>query len=68
MREFYKDFYGCVASINYDERFDAGYKLVVLSPRPALKVIHEKVYDTRRGARIAMGKISDGWYKAGQWD
>ena len=67
MREFYKDFYGCVASVNWDDRFGTGYTLVILSSRPSRKVICHKTYSTKRGARIAMGKLSDGWHKVDEW-
>lgn len=65
MYEFYRDFYGCIASIATDSR---GFTLLIMSPAPARKPVYRKTYSTKRGARIAMGKLSDGWYKAGQWD
>lgn len=55
MKKIYKDFYGSTASITV--RKDGTAKLVMSygSKRES------KVYNTERGARIAMGKSSDGW-------
>ena len=63
LREFYKDFYGCAASINH--RDDGTVVLCVMTPGG--KLIHKKSYSSRRGARIAMGKLSDGWTKRDEW-
>ena len=64
MREFYRDFYGCTASITTDSR---GCTLTIVNPAAPKKAIWHKTYTTKRGALIAMGKLSDCWHKAGGW-
>lgn len=55
IRYFYRDFYGCTYSI----RPNAGsYDLVARVPQG--DIFYVKNYSTFRGARIALGKISDG--------
>ncbi len=57
--ELYRDFYGCHACIrNYR---NGSARLTVRSPDG--KLIHAKDYNTRKGARIAMGRLSSGWTK-----
>ena len=56
MTRYYKDIYGCTASITedwttYHLRVSNAYGQRILSKR----------YTTFRGARIAMGKMSDCW-------
>lgn len=55
MKKFYRDFYGNTASITV--RRDGSAKLTVCAGGKR----DSKVYKTERGARIAMGKQSDGW-------
>ena len=62
MREFYKDFYGCAACIRIDRDGSAH-----LSVRAGGKLIHHKSYKNKRGVRIAMGKLSDGWRLEETW-
>lgn len=54
--EYYKDFYGCTASIKHS---DSGAVLTIRTPSGNL--VKKQKYNTRRGATIAMGKASDGW-------
>ena len=57
--EYYRDFYGCHASI----KSSAGrYRLKVVTPNGTI-VFHNKLYDTYRGARIALGRICEGTQK-----
>lgn len=51
----FKDFYGCTATIT--EMRDRRWKLHISGGRFAFV----KVYDTYRGARIAMGRMGDCW-------
>lgn len=60
MMKVYKDFYGCRATI-----------LVLFNGMALLKIktpqghtVIEKAYNTERGARIAMGKCTDGGWIA----
>ena len=56
-KKFYRDFYGGSASI---ARTQAGlYRLRVRGASGALEI--NRTYNTFRGARIAMGRYSDGW-------
>lgn len=57
MKRYYKDFYGTTASIT--KRRDGTAKLVMCAGGKR----ESKVYNSERGARIAMGKSSDGWYE-----
>ena len=56
-KEFYRDPYGCTASIlrNPDGR---RFLLSVRTPQGVL--IYGKTYTTYRGAKIALGRISNG--------
>ena len=57
--ELYRDFYGCVACIR---KYKSGsVRLTVRTPGGEL--IHAKNYNTYRGAKIAMGRLSDGWVR-----
>lgn len=58
MRAFYTDFYGCHADLC---QFIHSEKTRLTIRDPYGKVIHRKVYNTWRGARIAMGKLGDCW-------
>ena len=55
-KEYYRDPYGCTASIRH--RQDGQWQLRVCTPHGA--PIHNKKYPTYRGARIALGKMSEG--------
>ena len=56
IKEFYKDFYGCTASVKHNGK---GAKLTIRTPSGEL--IKEQTYKTRNGAMIALGRASDGW-------
>lgn len=56
MKKYYKDAYGCTASIKEGKQ---GFKLVVAIPGG--KVIKRGTYGTFRGARAAMGRMSEIW-------
>lgn len=56
--ELYRDAYGCVACLRTSTR-TGSCRLTVRSPQG--KLIHAKDYGTHRGARIAMGRMSDWW-------
>lgn len=54
---YYRDFYGCTASIKQGIRTSA-----LLTVRTSSgQLICCKKYKTYKGARIALGKLSDGW-------
>lgn len=55
--ELYKDFYGGRACIRTAKSGEA--RLTIRTPSG--KLIHAKDYKTYRGAKIAMGRMSDGW-------
>ena len=55
MKKYYKDFYGCTASIEEHRDGSATLRMVAGNTRT------EKTYKSVRGARVAMGKLSDGW-------
>lgn len=57
MKKHFRDFYGCTASITVMR--DGRAKLVVRTPGG--KLVTRGEYKTERGARIAMGRSSDGW-------
>ena len=63
MREFYKDFYGCAASIRIEK--DGTAHLTVTTPGG--HCVHKKSYNSKRGAKIAMGKLSEGWTLRDTW-
>ena len=56
IRYFYRDFYGCTASINL--RPNGSCLLTMRLPHGDLYCQRE--YSTWRGARIALGKMSEG--------
>lgn len=56
MKRYYKDAYGCTASISETPK---AATLRVCDAHGAC--IHKKRYGNFRGARIAMGRMSDGW-------
>lgn len=55
---FYRDFYGCFATVT--ERRDGTAHLVMKLGNNG-KIFHSKTYKSVRGAKIAMGRMSDGW-------
>jgi len=57
MKKYYRDFYGNTASISKTN--DSRFRLKVRVSNGQL--VHNKVYDTERGAKIALGRSSDGW-------
>ena len=57
MKRRFKDFYGCTASIAPTIGAQARLKEFLGNGR----LIHNKTYNTERGARIAMGRMSDCW-------
>lgn len=54
----FRDFYGGTASIKTGA---SGATLTVRTSGG--KLTHKKTYATERGAKIAMGRISEGWRK-----
>lgn len=58
---YWKDFYGCTASIKHNEN---GADLTIRTHSGEL--IQKKHYTTLRGAKIAMGKSSDCWHFVSQ--
>lgn len=56
-KEYYKDIYGCTASIAKTAR---GFRLRVFA---GCNYVVNKTYDTYRGAKIAMSRTGD----AGDW-
>lgn len=60
MLELYRDFYGCHAALRTYANGSA--RLTVRTPGG--KLIHARNYKTRKGARIAMGKLSEHWTQA----
>lgn len=58
MRAFYTDFYGCHADL-CQMMHSNETRLTIRDPYG--NIIHRKYYCTWRGARIAMGKLSDCW-------
>lgn len=57
MKRYFRDFYGCTASIR--TRYSGRTELVIRTSLGGLVLRRE--YDTERGARIAMGQYSDCW-------
>lgn len=55
MRRYYKDFYGCNATISKTR--DGRYRLWMGNATFG----QTRIYNTFRAARIAMGRMSDGW-------
>lgn len=53
-KKYYRDFYGTTASI---KRVAKGYTLTMVAGLTRTK----KTYTTFKSARIAMGRMSDGW-------
>jgi len=58
MMKTYRDFYGAHACIRTMR--DGSARLTV---RVCGKLIYAKNYQTERGAKIAMGKLGDGWHE-----
>lgn len=55
-KRYFKDFYGGTASIAETPK---GFRLRCANAHSGRTV--NKVYETYRGARTAMGRMSDGW-------
>ena len=58
MKKYYRDFYGCSASIRSTRN---GYYLRVCDGYGRL--CHKGCYKTERGARIAMARTGDCWWE-----
>ena len=56
-KAFYRDSYGCKASITPTR--DGGAKLIITLQNGTVSM--RKNFPTLRGARSAMGRCSDGW-------
>lgn len=61
MLQIYHDFYGCMAAIRVAK--NGGARLTIRDGNGRL--IHAKTYRTERGAKIAMGRLSEGWHPVG---
>lgn len=59
MKQYYKDFYGCTASITQHSTGES--TLVIRSS--AGKTIKKSKHKTLNAARSAMYRTSDGWHK-----
>lgn len=57
MKKYYHDFYGASASIEIHRDGKATLRTYCAGIRT------KKTYKTFRGARIAMGKMSDAWFE-----
>ena len=57
MKRYFKDFYGSSASITATR--DGSFRLIIRLDNG--KLFHRKTYATERGARVAMGRMSEGW-------
>lgn len=55
--KLYHDFYGCHACIRV---FDNGSARLTIRSKYG-NIFHAKNYKSERGARIALGKLGDGW-------
>lgn len=58
MRSFYRDFYGCTADL-CKMLYSDETRLTVRDPSG--RVIKRKYYSSWRGAKIALGRMSDSW-------
>lgn len=54
---YFRDAYGCTASIRLNRDGSATLKIADAHGRP----VHGKCHGTERGARIALGKYGDCW-------
>lgn len=57
MKKYYRDFYGCTASIRLNRDGSATLKIADAHGKPCFG----KCYGSERAAKIAMGKQSDCW-------
>lgn len=62
MKTYYRDAYGCTASIEHRKSGTA--KLIIRDPIG--RVVVKRPYVSDNGARIAMGKFGDCWHKTGE--
>ena len=60
MMKTYRDFYGCHACIRVFKNGSARLTIRTSSG----SIFHAKDYKSERDARIAMGRLSDGWTQA----
>lgn len=58
MRAFFRDLYGCTADLC---TFYDGHTTRLTVRDPYGTIVKRKTYSTWRGAKIAMGKMSDSW-------
>ena len=58
IKTYYRDPYGCTASIR--EEFKPYHEYLLRVCDGYGNLIHKKTYSTERGARIALGRLSDG--------
>ena len=63
MKTYYRDSYGCTASIMTKKNNPDFAELVVRNQYG--KLIQKKQYRSLKGAKIALGKLSDGWLIVG---
>lgn len=59
VKQFYKDFYGCTASIHTKESAPDYAELIIRNTYG--KIILKKKYSSEKSAKIAMGKQGDCW-------
>ena len=57
MTKYFKDFYGCTASIRLNKDGSASLKI----RNPYGKGILGKCYGSERAAKVAMGRVGDCW-------
>lgn len=62
MKTYYRDFYGCTASIT--TRSNGSAKLVIRTSQGILFL--NRTYDTERGAQTALGKNGSCWRVTGR--
>lgn len=63
-KEFYRDVYGCTASIY--RRPDYPVVNLTVCDGHGNTIIRWRQYRTYRGAKIALGRMSDGWTMTGK--
>lgn len=57
MKKYYRDIYGCTASIRLNRDGSATLKVADAHGRP----VSGKCYSSERAAKIALGKLGDCW-------
>lgn len=58
--EFYRDFYGCTASVKHNDN-----RAILTVRTSSGGLVKKQEYRTRHGAMIALGRLSDCWKYAG---